>query len=1002
MQHQLGVNTIEASQLIERPRLTSRLLGRFEHRVSTVVAPGGSGKTAALTLAIRNNQLDPVGHDVWLEAHPSDNDPVHLLATIAQALGIGTIPDETDGTRRIHDAVWSHAPLDIVIVIDEAQEIVSPESVGVLTTLIRDLPANGHVVFVARSTPLVPLARLRAHRQLLELTSDDLEFDDAELDALCRRRRGTASSTDLPRHAATADLQLAVGSHASIEFLWQEVLAGLEPDRLASLRMGALVEDLDDHLALGLSDGQFDVSELVAGLPLIDRRADGVRRMHRLLRDALVSGLDPSDRRKGLERAAALEASRGRAAEAVRLYHAAGHDVAAQDVARQLVMEPLMRQTISDITSIRQIVASIAPDSALVCALEASLRYGGLPQQVVPLFRATAEAAKREGDDQLEALALHRLNQAGNLGVGSIGPSHSDRVEQLGRAGGFAAGAAAHLRSVTAQLSGNVAGALAPLDAYDHFGPVAGPLLRAERLCDLGHPEQAAFGLGTDDLADLPVGLEIVYSFAMWLRGDAVPELAQAVVSQMMPAVTRRGGTHPILSILGVGTVIALAAGDNESARVRARRVRDLCDRGVGDTSSLFADVAVAAVTAVDEGDVAVAQLLHPDVIGIEFSTRVTRAHLLALPLLYVTLPQIRSLLDRAAYGPALSTAIAAGRAIVELRETGSADSAARLPWTLTNVLRAHILPPHLVELACAAADAGNDDAATLLMTLPNLASNLARVEDVSAEPARRYANVVLGGIPRQPPTSLRAVLLGSPQLFQNDRPMTSDDWRRRPAVRDLCALLLDRRRLARADVIELLWPGHDNETKTQSNLRSLLSTLQRVLEPDRPKGTDPFFLRADGEFLAMDASVSTDVDQFEALMTSAIADDQAGSPASALQTYLEALALYGGDFLEGTDASWLVMTRLRLHALATNGMCRVSELIAARGEPEDAARWAQRACLSEPLDQRAWRLFASALDASGQRASARTALAEMLTALAEHGVEIDRSTTRLIERLQL
>lgn len=1002
MQHQPEANTIEPSHLVERPRLTTTLRRRYEHRVTTVVAPAGAGKTAALTLATRNNRLDPAGLDVWIDARPSDNDPVHFVATIARALGVGTILEEGNAVDRIHDVVWSHAPLDVAIVIDEAHELASAGSTDVLRSLIRDLPTNGHLVLAGRSVPPVPLARLRAHRQLLELTSDHLELDDDELEALRDQRGRPAPAVDLTRHAATADLQLAVGSDASVEFLWQEVLAGLEPDRLASLRLAALVEQLDDRMVRGLSDGRFDVDALLVDLPLIDRRDDGTARLHSLLREALTSGLDPSDRRKGLEQAAQIEAEREQFAEAVRLYHAAGHTMAAQEIARQFVMAPSLRHTISDLISISRIISTIAPDSALMRALDASLRYGGLPAEIVPLFRATAEAAKLEGDQQLEALALHRLSQASFLGISSVGPEHIERVERLGSVGGFAAGAAAHLRSGLAQRAGDTDTALAALDDYHHFGPVSGTLLRAERLCDLGRPEQVAVGLGPDDLGEFAEGAEIFISLAMWLRGDAPPELAQDVVSEMLPAVVRRGATHPILSILGVATIIALAAGDNESARRRAREARELCTLGIGDTSSLFADVAAAAVAAVDDGDAAAAELLEP--VGRSLARIGTpgRAQLLALPLIYVSLPASRPILDGMSFGPALSTAVAAGQALVELRETGSTAAAARLPWTLTDVLRVHVLPPHLVELACAAADAGNDDASSLLMTIPNVSEHLARVEEVSAPAAQRYASLVLGSIPRRPPTQLRANLLGPSQLFRDGELVTTDVWQRRPLVRELCAILLERRRVARGEVIELLWPGHHDQERANASLRTALSTLQRVLEPDRPKSTEPFFLRADGDLLILDASVVTDVDRFEALMTSAISDDQAGSPASALTSYQEALALYGGDYVEGADSSWLLMNRLRLRALAMTAMCRVSELVAARGEPEEAARWAQRARLVEPLDQRAGRLFVAALDASGQPASARAALDDLRSVLAANGIGLERPTQRLIERLHL
>ncbi len=991
--------TADDDRLLLRPRLTTLLARRFDHRVTTVIAPAGSGKSTALALAIGNNRLDPIGQDTWLALHTGDNEPTHLLAGIAQALGDDVRAGDLDIERRIYDAVWSRAPLDVAIHLDDAHLITSAQSLAAIANLIQGLPRNGHLVIAARTTIDIQLARLRSHGQLLEVSEDDLALTDDELTDLRTRRGSGESNLDLPRHIATADLQLVVGSGAGIDFLWEEILTDIEPDRLMYLRRAALLEELDDETARELTDGLYNALDLVAGMPLAEHHGSKVIRIHQLLRDALTAGLDRSEQRKGLEMAAGVEVRRQRYADGARLYHAAGHDIAARETAREFVLVPTLNQTMEEVASLRQIVSEIEPGSALEMTLEASARFGGLEEHVTPQFLAMADTARHEKDDLLEALALHRILQAAFMGLAPISDDHIQRLEQLAHTSPFAAGATAHLQSQLAQRQGDIDGALAALHDYHNFGPTVEVALKAQRLCDLGRPEQVGVGLSPDDLDNLAAGSEIFVAYAMWLRGEADPTFAESVVSEMVPKVLRRGVTHPSASILGVGTSIALAAGDVGSARRRADQARELCELGVGTSIEQFAHVAAASVAAVVDGDDAAAELLDPARTGMRLSDHPQRAHLLALPLIYATRPDSRATLDTASLGPALTTAVDAGRALVELRESGSTAAATRLPWTRQNLLRVHLLPPHLTELACAAADAGNETARELLMTLPHLSRNLTRVDAVSSAPARGYARQVLSQIPREPPAALSARLLGSARLTRDTKEVRDEDWDRRARVRELCALLLERRTIERVEVLQALWPEHADENRAQASLRTALSTLQRILEPDRGKETEPFFLRAEGGLLVMDAAMTTDVDRFDELMTVAIADDRAGLPASALATYRQAVDLYDGDYVEGLDSSWLVLPRIRLRALALNGFCRMAELTSAQGEPELAARWAMRARLLEPLDQRAARLFISALDAGRNPSGAAEAAEELRSVLSASAIAPDRETTRLLER---
>lgn len=129
-------------RVLPRPRLTTLLTGRFDKRATTIIGAAGASNSTALALAIENKRLDPVGEDVWLAINPADNDPAHLLAGIAQSLGVDIRANDPDIEGRVNDAVWALAPLDVAIHLDDAHLITSPESLEAIASLIRDLLAG--------------------------------------------------------------------------------------------------------------------------------------------------------------------------------------------------------------------------------------------------------------------------------------------------------------------------------------------------------------------------------------------------------------------------------------------------------------------------------------------------------------------------------------------------------------------------------------------------------------------------------------------------------------------------------------------------------------------------------------------------------------------------------------------------------------------------------------------------------------------------------------------
>lgn len=135
------------------------------------------------------------------------------------------------------------------------------------------------------------------------------------------------------------------------------------------------------------------------------------------------------------------------------------------------------------------------------------------------------------------------------------------------------------------------------------------------------------------------------------------------------------------------------------------------------------------------------------------------------------------------------------------------------------------------------------------------------------------------------------------------------------------------RRRLAAA-----LWP-ESIEAQAHTNLRKLLHTLRRTLpDVDRHLEITPRSLRWCGE---------SDVAAFERLL--------AGEPR-------QAVALYGGDLLDGHDAPWLEPERQRLRARWLDALGDVADRCAADGELAEAVTHAERLLRADPLREDGYR----------------------------------------------
>jgi len=247
---------------VRRGRLINKLNECFHARLTIVSAPAGFGKTTLLSEWIEQSKY-PVG---WVSLDAGDNDPKRFLTYCIAALqkiqsefGKNTLTIITSPQQVSQESLITafineinENLKDSVLVLDDYHLIDSPQVHQSLSFLIEHLPKNLHLVISGRHDPPIPLSRLRARKQLLELRESDLRFtteetvsffrttmdltlNKEEIDTLDERTEGWIASLQLAGiamqsgqniHRFISDFK---GSHNYIvDYLTEEVLNHLD------------------------------------------------------------------------------------------------------------------------------------------------------------------------------------------------------------------------------------------------------------------------------------------------------------------------------------------------------------------------------------------------------------------------------------------------------------------------------------------------------------------------------------------------------------------------------------------------------------------------------------------------------------------------------------------------------------------------------------------------------------------------------------------------------
>jgi LuxR family maltose regulon positive regulatory protein len=173
-------------QLISRPELQARILDGTHFPLTLVVAPAGFGKTTLVAASLANCS-NPVA---WLALDKNDNQVERFLSYLIAALqslddqvgveasqllaGMQPTSPEKVFASLINDL--DGATGEKVLVLEDYQVIFNHAVHAGVTFILDHSPKTFHLVIATRSDPPLPVARLRARGQMVELRGTDLQF----------------------------------------------------------------------------------------------------------------------------------------------------------------------------------------------------------------------------------------------------------------------------------------------------------------------------------------------------------------------------------------------------------------------------------------------------------------------------------------------------------------------------------------------------------------------------------------------------------------------------------------------------------------------------------------------------------------------------------------------------------------------------------------------------------------------------------------------------------
>jgi ATP/maltotriose-dependent transcriptional regulator MalT len=252
--------------VVVRKRLLDSLNEGIKHKLTLIAAPVGFGKTTLLGLWCNGSNFEKV----WVSLDNSDNELTQFWTYIVGGLGhiVPELAESTmyllNGSRPVQIELVIKSLINtltklsdtVVLILDDYHVIEDQTVQQSIIFLLEHMPPNLHLVIGSRTEPPLPLARLRARRQLTELSAKDLKFTSAETVDFLNQVMGLNLSSD---------------DVAALETRTEGWIAGLQ---LAALSIQKQ-KNIPDFIRRFSGDNRFIVDYLAS--EILDRQPDHIR-----------------------------------------------------------------------------------------------------------------------------------------------------------------------------------------------------------------------------------------------------------------------------------------------------------------------------------------------------------------------------------------------------------------------------------------------------------------------------------------------------------------------------------------------------------------------------------------------------------------------------------------------------------------------------------------------------------------------------------------------------
>jgi DNA-binding SARP family transcriptional activator len=242
---------------------------------------------------------------------------------------------------------------------------------------------------------------------------------------------------------------------------------------------------------------------------------------------------------------------------------------------------------------------------------------------------------------------------------------------------------------------------------------------------------------------------------------------------------------------------------------------------------------------------------------------------------------------------------------------------------------------------------------------------------------------------------TLRVRALGSLEIHLDGAPMPATAWSYAKPRELLLFLLCHPEGRTREQVGLALWPDASS-AQLRNNFHVTLHHLRRVLGGPRSVQLERGRYR-----LSPDRAVDFDATWFEAAASSALHRDRRGEPA--IEPLREAVARYGGEFLEGAAVGdWHLEVRDRLQRLHTDALLALGNALLRADRADDAAVVLERLVHLEPLGEAGHRALMFCRARLGDHSGALQQYHRLTRTLrAELGARPGSESAALFHRLQ-